>query len=86
MVHGGVCPWEKGEQSRKKCQKYGFRLASELLHISDGGSLRSANTFPVMTSSLLAATDQSGSQEWVSGSRLAHSEGPDAKTVDAGKS
>lgn len=44
--------WARRTEQREKCQKSGFCLASEFLHIIHGDLLQSVNTFPGMTSRL----------------------------------
>lgn len=43
---------KKKKKKKNTCQKSGFRLASEILRITHGDPLQSANTFPVMASRL----------------------------------
>lgn len=57
LGHGGsLSLGERRTEQKEHCQKSGFCLASEFLHIVHGDLLQSANTFPVMTSRPLTAT------------------------------
>lgn len=79
---------ERRTEQEKKCRKKsGICLASVFLHIIEGDSLQSANTFPVMTSGLLTAMSPSGMQVGVRGRgwQPLSINGPTAKTMDAGK-
>ena len=78
-------------EQREKCQKSGFCLASEFLHIIHGDLLQSVSTFPVMTSRLFLTaasfTDRGGSLEVGRGvgSPSGCRAGPTAKVMGAGR-
>lgn len=84
--------WARRTEQREKCQKSGFCLASEFLHIIHGDLLQSINTFPGMTSRLFLTaasfTDGGGSLEVVGsgcGSPSNCGVGPTAKVMGAGR-